>query len=595
MIPKKKYLNFRKKDLEFIEFLPIPVVITTDKIIQYINNSCIDFFQIEDKNKIIGHSVYMFIHKEDSAESKERLEEISNSGNLLNEFVETMTLPSGKTFTITVNSFPVIYKGKISLITYMLDFSILTDANYHINEARLRLQATLNALPDSLLEIDNAGKIYDFRITKKNLLSSLKISRGKNISRMFSSDSQKVIFSSIQNLSKTKDEKEVKGCHEFVFFVEKDGEKEWFEISSSIKSSRENRDSPHFIILLKDVTESVRTKENLQIYKNIVSQADEIIIFTDNTGKIITANPLFYKYIGFEQKVIETENVLEIFDEISVDENKSVKNLFNNSFQFGNVVEEVWLDFPKCGYRIMEVSITQFIENGDFIKGLILRMKDLTEKVKSEAKVLSIGQEERKRIGMELHDGLSHHLLGIAIQSKLLSEELDEKKLPESKMAKDIEKDVKKSLQWTRNIAKGLFPVQLETYSLSAMLQEFKDNLENENNIRCDVTNNVSGKMKNFDLSMDFYYIFQEAISNIIKHSNAKKVSIVLSLVEDKKFILKIIDDGIGIRNIDKEKAGVGISIMKQRAQIIGGTFKINNYPKGGTEITLSLRLNNKK
>jgi signal transduction histidine kinase len=84
------------------------------------------------------------------------------------------------------------------------------------------------------------------------------------------------------------------------------------------------------------------------------------------------------------------------------------------------------------------------------------------------------------------------------------------------------------------------------------------------------------------------YRIAQEALSNAIKHSNAGRIEIMLEH-DETATVLRLRDDGEGLPPRERRKAGLGLQIMRYRAQLIGGTLSAEPLPAGGTEVTCRL------
>ena len=101
----------------------------------------------------------------------------------------------------------------------------------------------------------------------------------------------------------------------------------------------------------------------------------------------------------------------------------------------------------------------------------------------------------------------------------------------------------------------------------------------------CDDEFNIDNNIK----ATHIYYIIQESINNSLKHANPKKIIIRIKRIDDK-INLEIIDDGVGIKITEKNKEGMGIDIMKYRANIINASFEIVNNETGGT--TVCCRIN---
>ena len=102
-----------------------------------------------------------------------------------------------------------------------------------------------------------------------------------------------------------------------------------------------------------------------------------------------------------------------------------------------------------------------------------------------ERKVLEISDEERRRIGHDLHDGLGQHLTGISLLSTSLAHRIAHAAPDASKDAEKISALVTQSIGWTRDLARGLSPVTLEQEGLYAALEELADNARSLLGIQC--------------------------------------------------------------------------------------------------------------
>ena len=91
-------------------------------------------------------------------------------------------------------------------------------------------------------------------------------------------------------------------------------------------------------------------------------------------------------------------------------------------------------------------------------------------------------------------------------------------------------------------------------------------------------------------MSTHLYYIIQEAVRNIIRHSSADSAAIIIKSSDDK-ISVTISDNGLGISSDKSGTGGMGIKIMKYRAKMIGAALDIKSSVNGGTEVALSLRV----
>src|SRR5207237_2860566 len=112
---------------------------------------------------------------------------------------------------------------------------------------------------------------------------------------------------------------------------------------------------------------------------------------------------------------------------------------------------------------------------------------DVSEQRLLEKEVLEITNREQTRIGQDLHDGLGQHLTGITFLTRALETRLSSQSLPEAEEAAEIGRLVLQALSQTRNLARGLFPIELESNELAPALRELAATVEKLFNISCAV------------------------------------------------------------------------------------------------------------
>lgn len=218
---------------------------------------------------------------------------------------------------------------------------------------------------------------------------------------------------------------------------------------------------------------------------------------------------------------------------------------------------------------------------------LIGSIQDITEHRQLEETILDIGENVRRTVGQELHDGLGQHLTGLGFVAKSLEAGLAEKGLKEAGIAARIVQSVSAAIEQTRTLAKGLFPVELEENGLLASLEMLARNTHTLFGVECAFQSGSPVLTFGQDDAIHLYRITQEAISNAIRHGKARTIVISL-LPTDNAFNLTITDNGIGVvPDILAKRCGIGLRIMEYRAKLIGATLKIGPAPRGGTIVTI--------
>jgi PAS domain S-box-containing protein len=213
---------------------------------------------------------------------------------------------------------------------------------------------------------------------------------------------------------------------------------------------------------------------------------------------------------------------------------------------------------------------------------------EIIERKRLEKSILEISEKEKGRIAQDLHDGLGQHLTGVAFLSKVLERKLIEKSVPDACDAGKIARLVNEAINQTRELARGLLPVQSGSKGLLSALQHFASEVEELFHISCHFKVDEDVSIYDSDVATHLYRIAQEAVTNAIKHGQSRQITIDLSQCRDK-VVLRIQDDGLGFTGRLENKEGMGIRTMNYRANMIGASLDIQKNPAGGTLVVCAL------
>lgn len=252
-------------------------------------------------------------------------------------------------------------------------------------------------------------------------------------------------------------------------------------------------------------------------------------------------------------------------------------------WEFQNTINRHW-------YMIQDSAIK-------WVDGRIVRLEiatDITSKKKTEEhvrnlerQIMDISERERERIGYELHDGLGQQLTGIAFLCKALSQKLAAQSLAEAKDASQIVTMINQSVLDTRQLARGLQPVEVEENGLMSALETLAANIENLFHVRCEFRCDTPVLVQDNAVANHLYRIAQEAATNSVKHGKAARISIELAAPQGRIQLI-IRDDGKGFEPApDYIDCGIGLQIMRYRANIIGASLEIETAPAQGTQLRI--------
>jgi|GEM_PF-1703832 len=211
-----------------------------------------------------------------------------------------------------------------------------------------------------------------------------------------------------------------------------------------------------------------------------------------------------------------------------------------------------------------------------------------------ETEILHISEHEKQSIGQDLHDDLGQQLAGIWLLSDLLKYSLIKQKSPEAEDAEKITSLLKDALSLTRSLARGLHPVAVQAGGLVAALDELSTRTSQMFRIDCRCKCPPSIEMDN-TTATHLYRIAQESVTNAVKHGLAREIDIELS-TNPLHTVLSVKDQGKGkgkgkgIDELNPRRQGMGLRIMKYRADMIGGILDINRNQSGiGTTVLCTI------
>jgi len=214
--------------------------------------------------------------------------------------------------------------------------------------------------------------------------------------------------------------------------------------------------------------------------------------------------------------------------------------------------------------------------------------REVAERARLEREVIETCAREERRIAYDLHDGIGQQLVGIALSAKLLEHELRSERSAQAKKASEIVRLANETAQHARHIARSLEGAD-GVGDLKAALEALATNVRKN----CRVAAKVKAEAVSFPVSApaaaQIYRIVQEALHNAVEHGGARKVEIHVA-VENENMLLRIRDDGKGFDG-SASSNGMGLRIMRYRAQSIGGSCEIRSNHAEGTIVTCRVPL----
>ena len=198
---------------------------------------------------------------------------------------------------------------------------------------------------------------------------------------------------------------------------------------------------------------------------------------------------------------------------------------------------------------------------------------------------IEVQDRDRQLIAYEIHDGLVQYATGALMQLEALEGRMDSES--SAVQIKNVVGVLQRAINEGRRLINGIRTPVLDDAGIVAALEQL---IDEEDRAHVHVEFVKAEGLERMDAKMEeaIYRITQEALTNIAKHSQSKRVRVELGRCGDRVH-LEVRDWGVGFTPSDRPKGTLGLKGMTERARIVGGTCSIESAPGTGTRIVVDL------
>ncbi len=203
------------------------------------------------------------------------------------------------------------------------------------------------------------------------------------------------------------------------------------------------------------------------------------------------------------------------------------------------------------------------------------------------ARALNAAEEERRRISLELHDDASQRLAAILMRLRLARSVSDG--AAKDAVLEEVRRELAETADGLRRYAQGLRPPALDELGLGAAIESHVRHISEAASVPVEVQIEGVGRLEAPEAELALYRIVQEAITNALRHSRARRIQVRLERCNGT-VVATVEDDGVGfdtarlLTSPDGEH-GLGLFGMKERAEYVGGRVDLNSTPGRGTVV----------
>jgi PAS domain S-box-containing protein len=356
----------------------------------------------------------------------------------------------------------------------------------------------------------------------------------------------------------------------------------------------------------EDKTDIVLSKQELEKsekkYRDLVESSMDLIWKLDTNGTLLFINETAVEHYGWRAEEILGRNFLEfIAPDYRQQAFEQLQHVIINRLNEYNYQHKILHKNGQESDVLTHASIRFVIENGIETAYISGTTRDISDRVEAErmlnekneqlrklsSYLQQIREDERSHIAREIHDELGQQLTGIKMDMSWILKHL-------GKSTEEIELKVKESIQsvdntikMVRRIASELRPGVLDELGLIPALEWQSVQFENRFHIQVKLHVKINNISVDRATTTSVFRIYQEALTNIARHSKANAVEVEI-LSSESSYLLIISDNGIGVSTDQLfNTKTLGILGMKERAAMTGGHLTFSSEPNKGTHIVL--------
>jgi PAS domain S-box-containing protein len=344
-------------------------------------------------------------------------------------------------------------------------------------------------------------------------------------------------------------------------------------------------------VAVTEVTERHSQQDTLRTQARILETMREGVVLIDTTTHLITlTNATFDKMFGYGTEELLGRSIDPLFSMPALQRKRFERTLRDGS-ESAEVMPVEFECSRKDGSRFVATCVITPLRISGTERWLAV-LNDVTERKRLEREIIEIANREQQRIGSDLHDGLGQDLTGIALMLRGVVGQLRKEGSAARLDVEDVIGLVNNAIESTRTLARGLSPVSGERGGLAAALQTLAARASERYGVHVAFHANFEEPMRLIETSATHVYrIVQEALTNVIRHSRATEVAISLETAGGELH-LRVDDNGRGFQEpLPDGAGGLGLKIMRYRAQMLGGDLILESGINGGASVRCSCPL----
>ena len=563
--------------------------VTLDGVIESWNRGAQRIFGYTE-SEAVGQPVHILVPPERQDEENKILETL-RAGGRLDQFETVRLTKMGKRIDVSLSISP-IKDSTAKTVGFSGISRVITERKraeqaLRESEERLRLAAQAGRMFayswDATSDlIERSGESSEILGVEKEELAT-----GEAVSAMVHPDDKQRVESALTKLTTNNPTLQMT-----YRIIRSDGSIIWVERNSRAYFDEHGK-VRRIVGMIVDVTERKFAEDRLREYEKAVEGSGEMICVVDREYRYLIANRQFLEMRNMTREQVVGHFAHEVLNKDVFE--ATIKPRLDECFQGKVVKYELKYTYPALGERDLLISYFP-IEGTGGIDRIACILQDITARKRAEEalsgmtrRLIESQEQERTRIGRELHDDINQRLAMLAIElERLQSNPLEVRsrlqQLREETIA--ISSDV-------QALSHELHSSKLEYLGVVSGMKSWCKEFSERQKMEVDFRSDVSSPLP-FEIGLSLFRVLQEALHNAVKHSGVKRVEVQVA-EHSNEFHLTVRDSGCGFDlEAAKRGRGLGLTSMQERLKLVSGQLYIESKPQEGTTIRARVPLSPK-
>lgn len=351
-------------------------------------------------------------------------------------------------------------------------------------------------------------------------------------------------------------------------------------------------------------------RESEEYFRSLIENSLDIVTILNEDGTIRYDSPSIERVLGYKQGELVGSSV---FDLVHPEDRAMIRRTFDSGIRlslYGDSVE-FRVRHKDGNWHVLEGSGRNLLSIPG-VRGVLVNSRDVTERKRLQERLDETGrqraedlqnfarsiqrvqEEERQRIARELHDDVCQNLSALRLHMNVFEDDIPGDRRASRKRLHGLRKQIDNLIEDVRRISANLRPTALDHFGLVTALRHLVLEFHKTHKLNVSLETNLGARTGcGEQVDITIYRITQEALMNAARHSAAEGVSVVLTS-NTSALKLEVRDDGQGFemeapgRNRSR---GLGLVSMRERAELLGGTFQVQSLPHKGVLVSVEIPL----